>query len=249
MKYRIFLLCVVFASVMLPGSILADEPVYTAYTEELEPVNYTSHGKIVGIGTEIVQAVCAEAGITAKFVSFPWKRTYYYALHHENSLVFTINRTPEREQLFEWIGPILSKRTYLYRLKSRSDIKVTKPEDLQKYITAVILGYALTEKLQNMGLQPEKQLIIKTSKKEQIHVFLSQRADLITGNEFTLPKALQGTGLTINDLVPVLLMNEKGYYLAANRSIDPQILHRLRAANDKIQKSGLVHTVIEKYMQ
>ncbi len=229
------------------GTARGADPGYTVYTEELEPVHFSKEGKIVGIATEIVQAIFKEAGYRITLESYPWKRSYSYCLHNDNSFIFTINRTPEREQLFQWIGPILPKRTWLYRLKSRDDIEVTDIGDLKKYTTTVILGYALTRSLEEAGLRPDKELIVKTNKKEQIRVFLKGHADLITGNEFTLPRALEGTGFTIHDMVPVLLMNEKGYYLAANPQVPAEIVDRLRKANDKVQASGLVQKVIDRY--
>jgi polar amino acid transport system substrate-binding protein len=103
--------------------------------------------------------------------------------------------------------------------------------------------------LKDLGLSPARELIVTRNKKEQMRVFLKGRADLITGNEFTLARALKESGHSMDDVVPVLLMNEKGYYLAANRQADPQLVERLRLANTKVQQSGLTQRAIAKYMQ
>jgi len=218
------------------------------FTEELAPVHYTVQGKKVGIATDIVRAIFREAGLEAEIQSYPWKRTYLTVLRTPGSFVYTINRTAERENLFHWIGPILNKRTYLYRLASRVDIRIESPEDLKKYTTVAILGYALTKKLRSQGLQPGRELIVTRNKKDQIQVFLKGRADLITGNEFTIASALAAAGRSIEEVVPVLLMNEKGYYLAANLETDRELVERLRIANIKVQQSGLVQKTIARYM-
>ena len=44
-------------------------------------------------------------------------------------------------------------------------------------------------------------------------------------------------------------MNEKGYYLAANKDTDPELVERLRLANAKIQQMGVVQQSISRYMQ
>jgi len=44
-------------------------------------------------------------------------------------------------------------------------------------------------------------------------------------------------------------MSEKGYYLAANRQVNPELVERLRLANVKVQQRGLVQRVIARYMQ
>jgi polar amino acid transport system substrate-binding protein len=218
------------------------------FTEDLSPVHYMENNRQVGIATDIVRAIFREAGLRTEIQTYPWKRTYLTVLRTPGSFVYTINRTPARENLFQWIGPILNKRTYLYRLASRVDIRVERPEDLKKYTTVAILGYALTDKLGNLGLTKGKELIVTRNKKEQVQVFLKGRADLITGNEFTIASALAERGYSINDVVPVLLMNEKGYYLAANLKTDRNLVERLRIANIKIQQSGLVQKTIARYM-
>ena len=244
------IICFIFLVLgMTNGASHAESIHYTVYTEELEPVHFTRQGTHLGIATELVQAIFREAGLPMTLESYPWKRSYYYSLHDDNSFIYTINRTTEREEKFHWIGPILPKRTWLYRLKSRKDIKVQNIHDLKNYTTTVLLGYALTRELEDAGLQRDKELVVRTTKKEQLRVLLKGHADLITGNEFTLPRALQGTGFTINDMVPVLLMSNRGYFLAANLHVAPEVITRLQAANQKIQQSGLVQQVINKYMQ
>ena len=245
-----FLIPLVLLTCALPaGTSHAEDRIYTVYTEELEPVHFTRQGIHVGIATEIVQAIFKEAGLAIALESYPWKRSYYYSRHDGNSFIYTINRSPEREKYFHWIGPILPKRTWLYRLKSRDDIRVSCLDDLKNYTTTVMLGYSLTKKLEDAGLRRDKELIVKTTKKDQLHVFLHGHADLITGNEFTLPRVLKGSGFTVNDMVPVLQMSDQGYYLAANLQISPEIIARLQAANKKIQQSGLVQQIIKKYME
>jgi len=233
----------------ISGFVHAESTGAIVFTEELAPVHYTENGKIVGIATDIARAIFQKAGLGTDIRSYPWKRAYMNVLRTKGSFVYTINRTPRRENFFQWIGPILNKRTYLYRLSSRDDIKITSPADLKQYTTAAILGYALTQKLKDLGLSSSGELIITRNKKEQMRVFLKGRSDLVTGNEFTMARALRDSGYSMDDVVPVLLMNEKGYYIAANRQTDPQLVERLRLANIKVQQSGLVQRTIARYMQ
>jgi len=234
--------------VILPASSLAEPRYCTVFTEELPPVHYTVEGKRIGIATDLVRAIFARAGLKARIHSYPWKRTYEMTLRTPASFVYTINRTPERERLFHWIGPILSKRTYLYRLAGREDIHVEGPGDLKHYTTTVILGYALTRRLMAMGLRPERELVVVPDKSTQMRVFLSGRADLVTGNEYTIGRALAENGRTLSAVRPVLLMSERGYYLAANRKTSPELIRRLRRANEEIQASGLVEEIVHRYM-
>lgn len=68
----------------------------TVVTEELPPYNMTLDGKLTGIGTELVEAVMAEAGEAARIQSMPWARAYDTALNSPNVLIYSIARTPQR---------------------------------------------------------------------------------------------------------------------------------------------------------
>ncbi len=221
---------------------------FKVFTEPLEPVHYEENGEIKGIATEVVRAIFTEAGMEPQIEIYPWKRTYQKALTNNNSFIFTINRTEKREPLFKWIGPILDKNTYLYKLKSRKDIEVASYEDVKKYTTAVILGHSLTSRLMEMDFQEGEELITTPNKNIQIKVFLKGRSDLITGNQYTILRSLKSEGYSIADVEPVLLVSSKGYFLGANINCKDEVVERLRQANSRVQSSGLVEKIIEKYM-
>ncbi len=241
------LLFVVFISILWSTWCSAEE--YDVFTEPLAPVHYEESGKIKGIATEIVEAIFAEADLVPRISIYPWKRSYQKTLKEKNSFIFTINRTEKRENLFKWIGPILSKKTYLYKLRSRKDIDINNFEDAKKYTTAVILGHSLTSRLLEMGFREGKELITTPNKTVQIKVFLNHRSDLITGNQYTIYRSLQSEGYSLKDVEPALFVTSKGYYLGANITTDDAVVQRLRQANQKVQKTDLVKEIISKYMQ
>lgn len=218
------------------------------FTESLAPVHFEDKGEVRGIATEIVRAIFAEAGLEPVIEVYPWLRSYQMALTINDSFIYTMNRTSKRESLFKWIGPILAKETYLYKLKSRKDIEIANYEDAKKYTTAVILGHSLTTGLMDKGFREGMELIATPNKKIQIKVFLKGRSDLITGNQYTIYESLKAEGYSLQDVEPVLFITSKGYYLGANINTDDEKVKKLRQANDKVQASGLVEEIIEKYM-
>jgi polar amino acid transport system substrate-binding protein len=233
---------------LTPGRCPAKQP-YLVLTEELAPVHYTDNGTIKGIATEVVQAIFDKAGLQAEFKSFPWKRAYRMALNTKDCFIYTINRTPQREPHFQWIGPILPKKTSLFKLKSRKDIHLNRLEDVGRYTTAVLLGHSLTTRLLDMGFEDGKELIVTTDKKTQLQLFLQGRVDLITGNEYTIAAITEKAGRSLDDIEPALLVTQKGYYLATNMQSDPDLVDRLQQANTEIQQSSLIQEIVAKYMR
>jgi len=219
------------------------------YTEPLAPVHFEKDGMVTGIATDVVREIFKEAGMDAEFEIYPWKRAYQNVLINEGSFIYTINRTEKREQLLKWIGPILAKKTYLYKLKSRNDIHLITLEDAKKYTTAVILGHSLTTQLLDLGFREGKELITTPNKRVQIKVFLKGRSDLITGNQYTIYESLKAEGYTLDDVEPAVFVSSKGYYIGANIKTDDEIIKKLQAANEKIQASEFVRQTIQKYIQ
>lgn len=219
------------------------------FTEPLAPVHFEENGTIKGIATDIVREIFKEAGLQVGFEIYPWKRAYQKALSTESSFIYTINRTKKRETLFKWIGPILSKKTYLYKMKERKDINIVNFDDAKKYTTAVILGHSLTSRLLDRGFREGKELITAPNKKVQIKVFLKGRSDLVTGNQYTIYQSLKAEGYSLDDVEPALFISARGYYLGANINTDDAVIEKLQKANEKIQRSGIVEEIIAKYVQ
>lgn len=222
---------------------------YKVVTEPLAPVHYEENGVIKGIATEIVEAIFAEAGLETEISVYPWKRAYHITQKEKNTFIYTINRTPKREALFKWIGPILSKETYLYKARERKDIQIKSYEDAKQYITAVILGHSLTTRLMDKGFTSGKELVVTRNKQIQIKVFLKGHSDLITGNQYTIFRSLKSEGYSMDYVEPALFITAGGYYLAANLDTDDTLITRLQEANKRIQASGLVEKTVKKYMQ
>ena len=221
---------------------------YTVLTEQLAPVHFEEDGEVKGIATEIIQAIFKEANLESKIEIYPWKRAYSIALKEKNTFIYTINRTEKREDLFKWIGPILFKETNLYKLKSRTDIQIKNIDDVKNYTTTVILGHSLTSKLLGHGFTEGKELITTTNKKQQVKVFLKGHADLITGNQYTIYNSLKAAGHSMSEVEPVFFITSQGYYLGANKNTDDTVINQLEQANEKIQNSGLIPELIQKYI-
>ncbi len=204
----LFLGC--FVTVLLPLSAWAEK--MRVLTEPLAPVHFLQDGEIRGIATDIVRAIFDEVNLEPEFHIYPWNRAYEMVLQDKNCFIYTINRTTEREALFKWIGPILHKNVHLYKRSDRDDVVIESLEDVRKYTTAVILGHSLTTDFLDRGFLEGEELIITPHKKAQMQVFLKGRADLITGNQFTIFDALRAEGYTLDHVEPAFFVSAGSAY-------------------------------------
>jgi ABC-type amino acid transport substrate-binding protein len=107
-----------FLLVFLIQSLACAAADLTIITEESPPFNYTEHGKLTGVTTQVVQEITRRLNIADNIEVLPWAGGYKRLLTEPNVVLFTTARTQERESLFHWVGPIYVFRLGFYARKS-----------------------------------------------------------------------------------------------------------------------------------
>lgn len=99
----------------MPGTI-------QIYTEACPPFSYytgkDTTRKIEGASVDIVNEIQARTGHVNKLNMSLWLDAYAVVQYLPNSALFNMTRTPEREAMFQWVGPISTSRSYFYTLAS-----------------------------------------------------------------------------------------------------------------------------------
>jgi polar amino acid transport system substrate-binding protein len=217
-------------------------------TEHLPPFNYQSTGKVTGYATEILQAVLKEAKIDAPIEFLPWERAYQETLAKPNTLIYSTARIPDREKLFEWIGPIGPRQVVLFKLRERKDIQIKTLADAAPYKIGVVRALASTRMLMKTNIIPLSRFDEAPTTESNLRKLLLKRVDLIVGLKggtyYELTQLLhQGTEieyiLTINDEHPL--------YFALNKESDPALVNKLRRAFDKIHTREFITNLKKKY--
>jgi len=90
------------------------------YTENSPPSSYEfGHGtsaEVRGSSIDIVNEIQERTGYVNNISLTLWNNAYAIVQYLPNSAVFATARTPEREDMFQWVGPISSNRTYFYTM-------------------------------------------------------------------------------------------------------------------------------------
>ena len=112
------LICLFLALLLSPTALHAEK--IQIVTEEAYPMNYTANGEIVGYATDYLQTVLADSGFQYDIKLVPWNRAYKMALEDKNTLIYSIARTPDREDKFHWLLRIKTVQYYLYGLTTKA---------------------------------------------------------------------------------------------------------------------------------
>ncbi|MEW9899581.1 transporter substrate-binding domain-containing protein [Chitinivorax sp. PXF-14] len=232
------------ASLLWIGSASAADLV--AYTEEWPPYNYLDQGKVRGISTDLLRAMCSEAALDCRFELVPWARAYAMALNRPNTLVYTTARKPEREQSFTWIGPILPRATWVFGLRE-SDLGIKHYEDLNHYRIGVVRSEASISDL--LGKDVQADAMLQDSSDAAITLLLLRGVvQAVVNTEVGMAWELYKAGASPDRAVKLLPLSDQGaYYYALNLKSDPAIATKLQDALEKLRKSGQLARIVAQY--
>lgn len=148
-------IAMLLATTLLFTQARAGEPL-NFYTEEWIPFNYANQANEVdGFTTAIVKRISQNLETKVVIELQPWSRALQSARRSSNAGIYSIYRTPEREKLFKWVGPIYKVETVLWGLKERN-LSIRSLEDAKKYTIAAQADSAYVTDLENKGFDKNK---------------------------------------------------------------------------------------------
>jgi polar amino acid transport system substrate-binding protein len=250
--FKRILLVLASASLLLISSARAADSSTTELvllTENFPPYNMAKNGKnfaqdenINGIAVDIVREMFKRANVTYSLtLRFPWERVYKLALENPGYGAFVMARLPDRERLFQWVGPI-GPDDWIMLAKADSKISLENLEDARKYRIGAYKGDAIAETLAKQGLKP----IVVLRDQDNAKKLVSGQIDLwATGDPAGRYLARQD-GVT--GLKTVLRFNSAELYLALNKDVPQATVAKLQAALDQMRKDGVVDEIMGRYL-
>lgn len=243
MRKILFLFYYLFAM----SCCFAETTGYKIVTEEWAPYNYTENGKIVGITTEIVQAIMNQTNDSFPIEVLPSARSTMALSQQPKIIMYSLFRTKDRENKFKWVGPILEEGIFPYKLNEYSP-SIETIADL-KNVSRIICRQAgvVPNQLLSMGF---KNLDMSATKSIQLYnMLLHQRAPVIIGDTDIGVKyyiKLLNSEYSVLKKIPIEIFRSK-LYIAFSLDSDDSIVSAWNIALKKIRDSGELQKIISKY--
>ena len=215
-----------------------------AVTENYPPYNMKDKDQIVGISTDIVKEIFKRAHVQYTLELFPWARAYKMALEQKNTVVFAASRTPERENLFKWVGPI-GESNWVFYAKKGTKIKINSLEDAMKYQVGGYNGDATSEYLLKNGFTVGKNIQLSTNENQNALKLEAGRIDLwATGS-------LLGLWISKSEksgkIVPLYVIKKSELYAAFNKDTDAAFIKKLNDTLNEMRKENIIEKINKKY--
>jgi polar amino acid transport system substrate-binding protein len=210
-------------------------------TENSPPGSMREGNAIVGSGPEKIREIMARTGTAYTLELLPWRRGFVLAQQEPAGCLFSTTRTPDRENLFKWVGPtddaewmLLGRADRTYRMRTL--------EDARELRIGTYNGDARDEYLRARGfnVDPAPSDLMNPRK------LLMDRIDVwaIASKRGTTPLKLSGFE---HKIVPVLTFNRVQLYLACNPAVPTALIAKMNAALEAMTRDGTMKRIDRKY--
>jgi polar amino acid transport system substrate-binding protein len=220
----------------------------TAYAPSEAPYQYLDAKKRpAGFAVDVVRLVLKEAGADGKIDILPWRRIEEMHLSQPDHLIFTVYRNAETEAKFHWVGPIVPFKIYLYRLKSRPDVKVDSVAGLSKYKIGVVWGGSRAHYLKQKGLA--RNLDQANNDEYNIRKFFAGRVDVLPEDPTMLEHAARRYGFDPNQTVRMIELTDLAGqgHLAFSLPTSKETVRKYAAALEKVKASKAYRDLLLAY--
>lgn len=216
-------------------------------TEEYYPYSFIEDGRVQGISADLLRLTWARMGEPQHEIrSYPWARAYHFAQTEPNTVLFSMARIPEREDLFLWAGPIATVRFVLVAKKSRG-LEIESGEDLK----GLTIG-TLRQDVGEMLLAPWRELctIEPVANMEQnLRKLQMGRLDLVSYEENSMHLLLLHLGMSPDDYETVFVLRETPTYYAFHRDTDPTLVARFQDAIEQVKADTSFTRLLDRYVR
>jgi polar amino acid transport system substrate-binding protein len=217
------------------------EPRLYLTTEQAPPYSVREGERVIGIGADTVREIMGRANIEHTIELLPWKRAYTAALERSDACVFSTTRTPEREPLFKWIGPI-GEADWVLMARADRKLHLNSLEDARNYRIGTYNGDARDQYLRARGFKvdPAPNDLLNLRK------LMADRIDLWAASIRRGGAALARMGYA-DKVVPVFVFNRIRVYLACNRGVPDAMTARMETAYESMTRDGSLERILHRY--
>jgi len=210
---------------------------FKVYTEQLPPYNFLENGRVIGSSTQLLKELLEKTGHniyqdTINLVS--WSRGYHEAQNTENTILYSVARTKERENLFKWVGPI-NKLTVGLVAKKSLQAKNLTPTCLTNYTIGVMHDTAAESMLLNLGIKITD-LERFSNPQSQLKKLNDGRIDMVAFGVEGLYFMIKDAGFNPADYETVYVLKEADLYFAFHKDTDDALIAQLNKTLKSINK-------------
>ena len=239
--YAVLLTYVIVSTTAILG-LATDQPDSAkdlAYiTEQYPPFNFQEDGRLQGISIDLLEKVWERMGenLNRSIIKLlPWTECYQRTLNEKDTVLFAMARSPQREQVFKWAGPIGPFRTVLLAKRDRN-VSIASPEDLNNYKIGAIRDDNAIQMLLDKGVN-RGNLQLEITSEPIIEMLENGSIDAWAHGDMAGIWLIQQSGANASDYVVAYVLGQTDAYYAFNRETPDSLVQSFQEALDYIKSN------------
>lgn len=243
---------ILLIGLFLPASVCRGISVdnLTLMSEQFPPFNFEESGRLQGTSIDLMELILEKVSskLTRKDITLlPWARGYNALLTENNTVLFVVTRTSEREHLFKWVGPISTARNVLIARKDRH-ISLKSVAEARKYKIGVVRQDAGEQLVVKAGIALET--LDRTSEAlANIRKLDKGRIDLFAYDEAVTHWLMQKNGINPNDFETVAVTKKGYHFFAFHKNTPDELIRKFQQALEQLKKEGACDKIMALYLK
>jgi polar amino acid transport system substrate-binding protein len=212
-------------------------PELTFLTEQYPPFNYREHGRLEGISVYLLEEMMKRASLNFRRDRIrltSWTEGYRAALNRKSTVLFSTTRTPEREKLFQWVGPIAPTKIVLIARRDRA-LKIDSFDDLKKLKVAALRDDIGEQLLARGGIKGTS-VTIRNKPEDAIRLLEAGTVDAWAYEETAGLWLIRHLAADAGNFRSVYSLHEGELYFAVSRNTPQEVVQRMQRALDDLKR-------------
>jgi polar amino acid transport system substrate-binding protein len=219
--------------------------IFQLVTEEYPPITFMKDGKPSGFVTDMVREIAARQKVPDNIRLTSWKNAYNMALLHPKVVLFSAERTPEREELFQWVGPVGKNSAMLYA-KQGAGIRINSLEQAKAIGAIATTTNWFTE--QHLKREGFENLRSSPDPRDNVRQLMKGEVQLSIFTDITIPEIVRDAGYGMQDLEPVFTVLQTDFYIAVSRDTPAEVVQAWQSTLDRMKRDGSFESIYRRYL-
>lgn len=214
-------------------------------TDNHPPLHFQQGDQLVGFGVDVVRALAEQTGDHINLQQVPLLRALRMAVDTPDTGVFTVLRTEERDDRYQWVGPLIEVETALYAQDTRHPrVQSLQEADRLGRITAprkwLVYSYLQQQGLNNLyGVETPEQMM---------RLFSLGRTDFVVSDTLSIASLAREQGMEPGRLQYQIPLMKQNTYIAFSLQTDPKQVARWQQALNSLRANGRLEQMRQRWL-
>lgn len=208
---------------------------------DLPPFAFQAPDQPQGYAHDLAVLMGERIGRSVQVGYYPWARAVRLAEQGDHFGIFPLARTPDREQRFQWLVPLMTVR---YVLVTRATDRRLSLSQLRKLRVGVLRGSPIVN---NLRAEHFTTIIDTKDYKDMLRLLVSGTVDAVYAGGTMLEAAMGQFGYARQQFTVHESLGEAVLYMAASPGLAAEEAQRWQKAYQSLQEDGSVERLKRLY--